>query len=69
MQVFLIAWCCWKKTCLTIKLLFISLCLQHFNPRKESIKSSTINIKLNFYLILRKLLKMLIDQYYSFVSG
>ena len=35
MQVFLIAWCCWKKTPLTIKLLFVSLCLQHFNPRKE----------------------------------
>ena len=35
MQVFLIAWCYWKKTRLTIKLLFISLCLQHFNPREE----------------------------------
>ncbi len=50
MQVFLIAWCCWKKTRLTFKLLFISLCLQHFNPREEFPSAPYITLYFNLSL-------------------
>ena len=57
MQVFPIAWCCWKKTCLNIKLLFISLCLQHFIPREEFPSASQSFTSRYILTYLQRLLK------------